>query len=478
MGVSLSARPALDQVTLCCIDCVNVPLALQAMQRSREACEFSRALFFTSKDVEAPEGIEVIRIPEIRSKRDYSRFLVKSMPAHVHTSHILVMQWDGYVVRPDAWDPKFLDCDYIGAPWPPDLSPEPVGNGGFSLRSRKLMDALLDPSFPEDAIVHEDQAICVHFRERLQSDFGIRFAPVDLASRFSHETVRDGKPTFGFHGPQNLWMYWNDRDIDLFLRTVSRPALKAPEVTWLARHLYSAERVDEAAKVAGAALVERPGDTELLDILAGIRDRLKPHDYKARSEQRFMLGLLKRQLPDYFRHRQVLEIGRPGATAATQEWFDQCRIVTPNSSAAANADAMESYPATGQSFDTIVSCESLEHLPQWRDAFLNAMRVMKSAGLMFVSCAGHGRRQHETKRYPSGEHGSDEYYRNLAPEDFAGIDFDRCFRTWAFIQDHTVHDLYFMGLGRTAQDEHAATLERVIDDTRFLLKRKQVFGLY
>ena len=46
------------------------------------------------------------------------------------------------------------------------------------------------------------------------------------------------------------------------------------------------------------------------------------------------------------------------------------------------------------------------------------------------------------------------------------------------VEDRTVHDLYFMGLGRTAQDEHAATLERVIDDTRFLLKRKQVFGLY
>jgi len=476
----LTERPDLQQVTLVCIDCVNVPLALQAMQRSIAACRFARAVLFTSEAVDAPpDGIEVIRIPPIRSKREYSIYLVKVLPDHVATSHALVMQWDGYVTRPELWDPAFLEVDYIGAPWPADLSPYPVGNGGFSLRSKRLMSVLQDPSFPEDAIVHEDQAICVHFRPRLEAEFGLRFATLDVASRFAHETVNAGKPTFGFHGPQNLWMYWNEQDIGLFLETVSRRVLKSPEVVWLARHLYSADRIREAARVAAASLVEAPDNSEVLDILAGIRDRLKPHDYKARSEQRFFLGLMKRHLPDHFRNRQVLEIGRVGAASATMEWFEQCRMALPNAQSIQDgrpADPAEVYPAGGESYDTIVSCETLEHLPQWREAFTNAVRMLKSDGLMVVSCAGLGRRQHETRRYPpaSGE----DYYRNLAPEDFAGIDLAARFGVWAFLEDRIVHDLYFVGLGRTAPPEHLETLRRLLSDQAFLQRRRHVFGIH
>lgn len=478
---ALPARLVLDQVTLVCIDCVNIPLALQAMQRSLAACDFARAILFTSEDVVPPPGIEIVTIPKIRSKREYSVFLVKHVPAHVTTSHMLVMQWDGYVTRPEVWDPAFLDVDYIGAPWPADLSPDhAVGNGGFSLRSRRLMDALLDPSFPEDAVVHEDQAICVHFRPRLEAEYGVRFAPVALASRFSHETVGTGQPTFGFHGPQNLWMYWNAEDIDLFLRTVSRPALKAPEVVWLARHLYSADRLREATRVAAAALVEQPDNSEVLDILATLRDRMKPHDYRARSEQRFFLGLIKRTLPDYFRNRTVLEIGRPGAAPVTQEWFEQSRITQPNALPATDgqpAESAETYPASAESFDTVVSCETLEHLPHWHEAVTNALRMLKRDGLMVLSCAGLGRRQHETRRHPPAV-GNEDYYRNLAPDDFAGIDLDAQFACWGFVEDRIAHDLFLVGIGHGARPEHVETCRRLLSDTRFLQRRRHVFGLH
>lgn len=477
--MSSSPPLVLDQVTLVCIDCVNVPLALQAMRRSMAACRFARALLFTSEAIEAPTGIEVIPVAPIRSKREYSKTLVKILPAHVRTSHVLVMQWDGFVVRPEAWRPEFLDWDYIGAPWPADLSPYPVGNGGFSLRSKKLLDALLDPSFPEDQIIHEDQAICVHFRPRLEAEFGIRIAPADLAARFSHETTHGGAPTFGFHGPQNLWAYWNEADLDFFVRHVSRPVLRYPEVTWLARHLYGAERLREAAKVAAAALVEQPDGSELLDILASVRDRAKPHDYKARSEQRFFLGLVKRNLPDYFRNRQVLEIGRSGEPPATLEWFEQCRVTAPAAAAGkADAEGPESYTASAESFDTIVSCETLEHLPHWRDVFDNALRMLKRDGLLLVSCAGLGRRQHETRRFPATGGSSSDYYRNLGPEDFAGFDFDRQFAFWCFLEDRVAHDLTFVGIGVAAPEQQIATLKRLATDTAFLMKRKNVLGIH
>ncbi len=470
----------LEAVTAVTVDCVNVPLALAALERSGRGCRFARRVLFTSEPVASPPaGIEVVNIAPIRSKREYSHFLVKQLPAHVHTPHVLVMQWDGFVTRPEAWDPRFLEYDYIGAPWPADLSPVAVGNGGFSLRSRKLLDALLDPSFPEAQIVHEDQAICVHFRERLERDFGIRFAPADLAARFSHETTHTGGATFGFHGPQNLWQYWNEAEIEQFLRTVSRRALAAPETTWLARHLYNADRLREAARVAAAALVESPDNGELLEILGNVRDRSRRHDYAARSEQRFFLGLLKRHLPAWFRERTVLEICRPGVPPATGEWFERCRIVaTSTAPPKGPAEGPEAFSASSGTFDTIVSCEALEHLPQWRDAFENAIRMLKPDGLMAVSCAGLGRRQHETARYSAPGATTDTWYRNLAPEDFAGIDLDAHFGAWAWFEDRTVHDLTFVGLGRDAPAESLALLRRLAADQAFLMKRRNVFGIY
>jgi len=33
----------------------------------------------------------------------------------VNGTHVLVMQWDGFILHPELWDRAFLDDDYIGA---------------------------------------------------------------------------------------------------------------------------------------------------------------------------------------------------------------------------------------------------------------------------------------------------------------------------------------------------------------------------
>jgi len=60
----------------------------------------------------------------------------------------LLVQPDGFVINPDKWDNQFFEYDYIGAPWEqvphsyldPWGKPHRVGNGGFSFRSKKLLD--------------------------------------------------------------------------------------------------------------------------------------------------------------------------------------------------------------------------------------------------------------------------------------------------------------------------------------------------
>ena len=113
-------------------------------------------------------------------------------------------------MRPHRWTEEFLNYDYIGAPWEPGLhftksgKEVLVGNGGFSLRSQKIMTAprVLNLPFTDNGTgyFHEDGQLCNYHRERLE-EHGIKFAPVDLAAKFSKEICGDksGVKPFGYH---------------------------------------------------------------------------------------------------------------------------------------------------------------------------------------------------------------------------------------------------------------------------------------
>lgn len=178
--------------TLACVDCRNHELAIVALRRSMAQCRFERVMFFTERALDLP-GVEVVVIPDIASIADYSRFMIKSLGDYVETDFALVVQYDGFVLNGRCWRDEFRAHDYIGAPWQ-----DGVGNGGFSLRSRRLLQALRDPRITE--LVPEDIAICRTYRRLLEDDHGILFAPPELAARFSFETLTPPGATFGFHG--------------------------------------------------------------------------------------------------------------------------------------------------------------------------------------------------------------------------------------------------------------------------------------
>ena len=192
----------LPGVTLACVDTVNHALALRALERSRTDVRFARSVLLTDAlppGLAAPEGVEVETIGRLASRDDYSRFVLKSLRAHVATAHVLLIQWDGYVVNAQAFDPAFLACDYIGAKWYWHDDAMRVGNGGFSLRSRKLLDALQDPHV--ELVDAEDVTIGRAFRPLLERDYGIRFASEEIADRFAFEQRSAGAPdrdVFGF----------------------------------------------------------------------------------------------------------------------------------------------------------------------------------------------------------------------------------------------------------------------------------------
>jgi hypothetical protein len=231
----------LPQVTLIGVDCVDAGRLLHAADICRRAIRFGDVRILTSIPREHPD---VVPIEPIASREAYSSFLVKRINRYVDTPFALIIQYDGFVLNPDAWSEEFLNYDYIGAPWfEPELGGALVGNGGFSLRSKRLLeilqqdDSIADPTDLDPPDAPEDWYICVMIREYLEGK-GIRFAPAELAQRFSLE---GGEPfgvtwtdQFGFHG-----LRWTDIS------------------PWLARHPEDARRIDNTLDEETRALKAR-----------------------------------------------------------------------------------------------------------------------------------------------------------------------------------------------------------------------------
>lgn len=212
------------RITVCAVDGLNPHLAARALERSMDQCDFADAILLT--DTPVPTRARVISCRPLRSRQDYSEFVIRQMAEHIQTPYVLIVQWDGYVLDASQWDPAFLSWDYIGAPWP---TPEgqAVGNGGFCLRSRRLLDAMADPVFHQGQIEFEDRVICETYRPLLEKRYGVRFSPVAVAHRFSHEHYLPDSKTFGFHGLFNLWRHSSPAQVLALVQEFSAPTFSS-----------------------------------------------------------------------------------------------------------------------------------------------------------------------------------------------------------------------------------------------------------
>lgn len=191
-------KAQLPTVTIMIVDTVNYGQAIRAIQKCRDQVDAHRIVFLTDIDVPNPDGFEVVQIPSIKSKEEYSDFMIRELYKHFDSPHCLVIQHDGYILDGGAWLPEFLKYDYIGAPWVYEHNRN-IGNGGFSLRSLKMQKILgTDPMITTTH--HEDQSIGIIYRKYLEDNYDIKFPEEDLADMFSFELREPIGPTFGFHG--------------------------------------------------------------------------------------------------------------------------------------------------------------------------------------------------------------------------------------------------------------------------------------
>lgn len=216
-------------VDIVTINSANPGAGLAAIKHCQKVFNFGRSIIFTHENLN-DSGVELVKIPKIESIDGYND-LVLNLNKYSANDFVLVVQDDGFIVNPSLWTDEFLEYDYIGAPWPSEkdsvwielqtprmrpymyknLAKNRVGNGGFSLRSKKYLEYSAQFSscdgFGEDAFLN-----ILNYEKA--ADFGIRFAPFELAMKFSYENpfhpgneIRNSsgdwfQPAnhFGFHG--------------------------------------------------------------------------------------------------------------------------------------------------------------------------------------------------------------------------------------------------------------------------------------
>jgi SAM-dependent methyltransferase len=175
----------------------------------------------------------------------------------------------------------------------------------------------------------------------------------------------------------------------------------------------------------------------------------------AHAQQLNFIGSVNAKFPNHFTKQKVLEIGSYNVNGSVRPFFKDCDYLGIDVAEGKEVDLVckgEEFNAEGGSFDVVISCECLEHNPEWIDTFANMLRLTRPGGLVIMTCATVGRAEHGTTRTtpldsPLTISLGWDYYRNLVVDDFtSNFDLDANFEEYEFEHEIMNHDLYFWGI--------------------------------
>jgi hypothetical protein len=193
-------------IDLVSVNCLTPEESIKSLNYCSKYFSFNNSILFTSEKI-SNKNHEIINIEKFKDINDYSDFIL-NIGRFIKSDHVLIIQDDGHIVNPDKWDSSFLNYDYVGAPWPSNYKwrkrwkranyqdayknakKNRVGNGGFSLRSKKFLN--YSSQFASCNGIAEDVFLClVNYENAVE--YGIKFAPFEVAYQFSLEVSLKGK---------------------------------------------------------------------------------------------------------------------------------------------------------------------------------------------------------------------------------------------------------------------------------------------
>jgi hypothetical protein len=212
----------LSNVTLVGIDGVGDDTRLiKALKYSSKDITFGDIKVFSCSNHDITIG-KTIKIDKM-SWDECQYFTLNNIVDYIDTEYIIIVQNDGFIVNKNHWSFKFFNYDYIGAPWSSNMlyintqrwslahqrlkesmCKYTVGNGGFSMRSKKLLNVVKNMYNKEYENIPEDVVISICMRKQLET-FGCKFPDTITAANFSCEStlvddlMLSSDDSFGFH---------------------------------------------------------------------------------------------------------------------------------------------------------------------------------------------------------------------------------------------------------------------------------------
>src|ERR1700749_4959357 len=97
--------------TLIAIDTLNPGAAIASLRKCMSQCEFDKVILYTNIELNL-DGINVVQIPPIKSKDEYSEFILKHAYLPITTNYVLVTQHDSWVLNGELFDERLYNYDW------------------------------------------------------------------------------------------------------------------------------------------------------------------------------------------------------------------------------------------------------------------------------------------------------------------------------------------------------------------------------
>lgn len=197
--------PSFEDITIVAIHGNNkIESMIPAVERTAMCLPGARTLLISNINVES--NIPQKLVYQELDYEGYSHFVIYCLHQYIETDYVLIVQDDGWALNAENWNCNWFQYDYIGAlthaalvgnqfitnyAWKFHDNAMVVQNGGFSFRSRALLEApskygIVMHIKPHSMLNAEDVQLCCFMKPALEK-IGLRFASHEDSMMFAFE---------------------------------------------------------------------------------------------------------------------------------------------------------------------------------------------------------------------------------------------------------------------------------------------------
>ena len=168
----------------------------------------------------------------------------------------------------------------------------------------------------------------------------------------------------------------------------------------------------------------------------------------AHYAQKIFFHTVKDKFPNNFKNVKVIDCGSLNVNGSLKDMFSDSEYKGVDIVAGDNVDEVCPIHKLKykNEFDTVISGEMLEHDEYWKESLLKMFNMCKSKGIIAISCAGKGRKEHGTIRSDGNEWGTGNYYMNIEPRHIQEIYKENMFIETYYEENDNTKDTYFYGV--------------------------------